>query len=284
MKWIFFLVTCTYLMSSGFDDREIISKGRISFTYKGNDNYAYILSNNGKYLFDIYQEDGGIMEVKLLLEDENITTILMGTYHNIPSPDIKCEEVSAMWYNIYFYMAYDTFMLKLMIDNQFGYDGNVMCEKEVYPHKTMKSLRTKLNSLKITNKLILDSLEKFINPTYGQKYDSKFTFKDSSFDLATLKEILNDIRLSKKTLTQYNNIAYYLQKAGANEEAIYLLEKILKKFPNRTVAYYNLGDAYWVLGEKEKAVKAYGTYIEQMKAKGKSGKIPKIVLDRFNRK
>jgi len=87
-----------------------------------------------------------------------------------------------------------------------------------------------------------------------------------------------------KTLSKYNNIAYYLQKAGANKEAIYLLEKIIKKFPNRTVAYYNLGDAYWELGEKEKARKAYSTYIEQMCHKGLQKKIPKKVLQRVENK
>jgi len=78
----------------------------------------------------------------------------------------------------------------------------------------------------------------------------------------------------------YNNVAYNLQKAGANKEAIFLLEKILETFPNRTVAYYNLGDAYWKLGKKEKAMNAYNTYIEQMKGKDKRKKIPRLVLDR----
>ena len=96
----------------------------------------------------------------------------------------------------------------------------------------------------------------------------------------TLKEILTAIRLTEKTLTSYNNIAYYLQKAGANEEAVYLLEKIVAKFPNRTVAYYNLGGAYWALGEKAKARKAYTTYIEQMCHKGLQKKIPEEVFNR----
>ena len=92
--------------------------------------------------------------------------------------------------------------------------------------------------------------------------------------------LLRSYPLSTKTLPTYNNIAYYLQKAGANKEAIYLLEKILKKHPNKTVAYYNIGDAYWAVGEKEKAKQVYRTYIKQMKAKGKEKRIPKIVLRR----
>jgi len=98
------------------------------------------------------------------------------------------------------------------------------------------------------------------------------------------KIIKNNTLITPKTLTQYNNIAYYLQQAGANEEAIYLLEKIIKKFPNRTVAYINLGDAYRALGEKDKARKAYTTYIEQMCAKGLQKKIPKRVLKRVRNK
>ena len=85
---------------------------------------------------------------------------------------------------------------------------------------------------------------------------------------------------NKNTINKSNNIAYYLQKAGANEEAIYLLEKIVAKFPKRTVAYYNLGDAYWALGEKAKARKAYTTYIEQMCHKGLQKKIPEEIFKR----
>ena len=117
-------------------------------------------------------------------------------------------------------------------------------------------------------------LERFV------KLKSNKRIKHSSFDIETLKVILDDIKIKKSTLETYNNIAYYLQKANANEEAIYLLEKILKKYPNRTVAHYNLADAYWAMGDKKKAIASYKTYIEQMKAKGKAKRIPKIVKER----
>jgi len=94
-------------------------------------------------------------------------------------------------------------------------------------------------------------------------------------DIVSLKKTID-----KKDVVKLNNIAYHLQKAGANEEAVYLLEKILKKYPKRMVAYYNLGDAYWAIGEKKKAIKAYKTYIKQMKERGKEKRIPKIVKKR----
>ncbi|WP_324172518.1 tetratricopeptide repeat protein [Sulfurimonas sp.] len=84
-----------------------------------------------------------------------------------------------------------------------------------------------------------------------------------------------------KDINMTNDIAFFLEQTKNYDEAIYLLEKILEKYPNRTVAYINLGDAYWGLANKEKAKQAYSTYIKQMKEKGKERKIPKVVLERI---
>lgn len=97
--------------------------------------------------------------------------------------------------------------------------------------------------------------------------------------LENIKEILKSEELNTKNLQKYNDIAYYLQQANANNEAIFLLEKIIEKFPNRTVAYLNLGDAYNGLNNKEKAKSNYEKYIELMKKSGKEAKIPKRVLE-----
>ncbi len=94
--------------------------------------------------------------------------------------------------------------------------------------------------------------------------------------------LLNRFPLSTKTLTQYNDIARYLEKAGAYQESIYLLEKILEKYPNRIVAYINLGDAYLGDKQKDKAIQSYKKYIELMKEAGKENKIPKRVLELVN--
>ena len=129
----------------------------------------------------------------------------------------------------------------------------------------------------ICRKKISLSLSK-IEKTLKQKKDLK-TYNKEFF-----QNLLPEKPIEKENLTTYNNIAYYLQKAGANEEAIYLLEKILEKYPNRTVAHYNLADAYWALGEKKKAIASYTTYIEQMKEKGKEKRIPQVVRDRVSSK
>lgn len=92
--------------------------------------------------------------------------------------------------------------------------------------------------------------------------------------------LVKDLKMENENLTFYNNKAYYLEQSGLYEEAIYILKKIVEEFPYRTVAYINLGDAYWGLGKKEKARQAYKTYVKQMKANGKEPKIPKQVLKR----
>ena len=113
---------------------------------------------------------------------------------------------------------------------------------------------------------------------------SLYKSKDLKKIQVIAQDILNmNMNISKRDLTYYNNIAYYLEKAKAYKESIYLLEKILEKYPNRTVAYYNLGDSYWGLDDKVSAKKAYKTYIKQMKEKGKENKIPTRVYNRVNK-
>lgn len=80
-----------------------------------------------------------------------------------------------------------------------------------------------------------------------------------------------------------NNQAFALEKIGANEESKTLLEEITSQFPDRIVAYLNLGDVYWKLNEKDKAKENYIQYISLMKSQKKNlSKIPKRVYDRTN--
>ncbi|WP_428740042.1 tetratricopeptide repeat protein [Sulfurimonas sp.] len=270
------------LYGNGFDDREILNyNNEIKFIYKDMNNYAY----TNEKLFDIYKEDGGLMKVKNIFftNSDKTLAILVGTYNSLKAPpDDPCDKLFAVWYNLHVYKKYNDFMLKLLInDDEFnGHDGMVGCNNVAFLYKTKEAIEKKLNEINISNNVVLNSLEEFVKKNYAKKYDSLFTLKDSSFDIGALKEILNEVPISTKTLTQYNDIAYYLEQANANDEAIYLLEKIIEKYPNRIVAYYNLGDAYWDDGDKLKAKQAYKKYIELMTNADKEKKIPQIVKDR----
>ena len=121
------------------------------------------------------------------------------------------------------------------------------------------------------NNFILDITRRLKN-----KVDISFISTEYIFSL------LNEYRLLPINLIQYNNLAYYLEQAKAYKESIYLLEKILEKYPKRTVAYLNIADAYWGDNNKDKAIENYKIYISQMKENGKENKIPKKVFERIN--
>lgn len=95
-----------------------------------------------------------------------------------------------------------------------------------------------------------------------------------------LYQLISLNSISSTSMIDYNDLAYYLEKTKDYKKAIYLLEKIIKKFPYRMVAYYNIGDAYWNDGNKRKAKEAYNKYIELMMKDGKEKKVPQIVKDR----
>ena len=93
--------------------------------------------------------------------------------------------------------------------------------------------------------------------------------------------LIKQLKVDENNLVFFNDKAYFLEQSGLYEEAVYILKVIIKEFPNRTVAYINLGDAYWGLGKKEEAKQAYKVYVERMKAKNKEHKIPSQVLERI---
>jgi len=90
--------------------------------------------------------------------------------------------------------------------------------------------------------------------------------------------ILESVSLSN--VVYYNNIGYYLDEAGYHEGAIYVLNEVVSAFPNRTVAYINLGDAYWELEKHTEAREAYQTYIHLMRENNREQRIPQRVFDR----
>ncbi|WP_457743257.1 hypothetical protein [Sulfurimonas sp.] len=105
-------------------------------------------------------------------------------------------------------------------------------------------------------------------------YDDIFK---NSISKAYLQCYLDKFKISKKTVTRYNNTAYYLLKHKNNNLAIFLLNAVLKKFPKREVAYLNLADAYSQINPA-KSLFFYRKYIQLMKQEHKEQKIPNRVF------
>ena len=77
-----------------------------------------------------------------------------------------------------------------------------------------------------------------------------------------------------------NDLGFLFEQAGHYPEAVELLKHITQKHPDRVVAYLNLADAYWAMGEQEQARKAYNLYYEKMVADQKQARIPQRVIAR----
>lgn len=112
---------------------------------------------------------------------------------------------------------------------------------------------------------------------------NEFKIKNrDKLDFFKIYNLLSISPITLKNIYKYNDIAYYLENAKAYKESIYLLEKILEKYPKRTVAYLNIADSYWGDKNKNKALENYKIYVIQMKENGKGKNIPKKVFTRIN--
>lgn len=82
-----------------------------------------------------------------------------------------------------------------------------------------------------------------------------------------------------KNMVTANNIGYFLEQANALAPAAVFLQKVIEKFPDREVAYFNLGDLFLKKKDARAAAVNYNTYINLMKERKLEQKIPKRVTD-----
>lgn len=108
----------------------------------------------------------------------------------------------------------------------------------------------------------LDDLEEYV------KEHSGFDIDKSRMDW-----YLGRYPINQKNITTYNNIAFYLNNQEYHQSAIYLLHKIIEAFPDRTVAYLNLADAYWGSKDKRNAKIFYKKYLSQTNKTGEKAPI-----------
>jgi len=80
-----------------------------------------------------------------------------------------------------------------------------------------------------------------------------------------------------------NDYGYYLDLTGRTKEAKRVLDNVVKLVPSRTVAYLNLADVEWKLGQKAAAKTHYKQYWKLLGNKA-SSVAPKRVQERINAK
>jgi len=164
------------------------------------------------------------------------------------------------------------------------FNGNEMFESiynqwQSSDSKIMRKIKTKqlLNkydtALNLFKKRNLDKLKIYVDDYFIRYTDEKCT-PESYMDEYVFLDTKADVGMT-------NDIAFFFEQTGHYDESIFLLEKVIEAFPNRAVAYVNLGDAKWGLNEKKESRKAYDRYVKLMTKNGKKDKIPKRVLSRI---
>ena len=201
-----------------------------------------------------------------------------------------------------FYFIYDKHTKEFVLDRAYFINFNKECDycfNSIYLLKTKKLQN--LNLANFDSKKIYEYIyqeypaflkrsdlngHKIKSQEIMQMYAKLMSGSITEVDTCDCEELRYDITCAAEKyyfpddLTFSNNIAYFFERSGKYSHAVYFLEKIIKEDPTRIVAYYNLGDAYWGLGEKDKAIEAYQKYIELMKQAKKENKIPQKVKDR----
>ncbi len=101
-----------------------------------------------------------------------------------------------------------------------------------------------------------------------------------SWSLQSAKFFIEKNNITKYNVVTYNNIAYYIfESSQDNPVTLYVLDEILRKFPDRVVAHLNKADYLAAHSKCKEATESYNTYIMLMKNNGKESRIPKRVID-----
>jgi len=217
--------------------------------------------DGGNRIEKIEQEENGLFSISTISERNNYEEKYIIDYINHDWTIDSVIYVTNNWQDVYS----KTYICKVKQNIKINDYDNI---KPIPPENQRKKLC-------IINYYEEDSLFQFLK-RFNKKNNSAIR------EVNRYKSLLVKFPLIKETLTQYNDIAYYLEQAKAYKESIYLLEKILEKYPKRTVSYLNIADAYWGDNNKDKAIENYKIYIQQKKENRKENKIPKKVFERIN--
>lgn len=155
----------------------------------------------------------------------------------------------------------------ISISNNINYGIEVPSLEFYYYEKEFETVNGKKTKYKI-NKPKSEDLQNLIKKAKKNKYNNY-----------EIIEYIFNFSLNTNNLTQYNDLAFYLQN---NHLSLYILDLIIKKFPKRVVAYLNIADSYFNLGNDIKAIVNYKKYIQLMTEQKKDlKKIPKYVYERI---
>jgi tetratricopeptide (TPR) repeat protein len=145
-----------------------------------------------------------------------------------------------------------------------------------------KKDRAKIAIKYLISKSTKKYIEKKIYPDALKSYKENYK-KDAAISAKeTVERMLwTFYPITTDNVTIYNDLGFFLEQGGKYQEAVTLLEQVIKAVPSREVAYVNLGDSYWGLNKTTEAIGYYKTYVDLLKKAGKEKKISPKVFERL---
>jgi len=158
-------------------------------------------------------------------------------------------------------------------------------ERPIWPLYETRAIGEDGNEwVSIVSKQEKDSIEHALDTQYlifSNEFKSNSYSKIFNYKIDDFYSVLRYVGINSKNVQKINDLGFFLIKAERYELAVVILNKVVRSFPERTVAYINLGDAYYGLNDTGNAKEAYQKYIKLMKANGKGNKIPGRIWSRI---
>ncbi len=261
-----------YLLGIGKDEPEVIAWGPYQGEYNFAKSFAYWIPDRSvieltfqmpfcaRYAGADYELQGSeLVPVEWLSGDpsmdaiENIDSLLA-----LGEIGEAGEELSTMFYPGYYYQPGEMLAKFLRTAHQFAldayHDGNLQQAGDYY-----------IEIGQLTDILMVRY------PWYSAFEDSTHYFDSNLSDFMTIGEFT----------AIANDYGFFLEQTGNCDMAVDALYGVLSLDPHRMVAYLNLGDALWKLGEYHNAVDYYMVYKDMMEGVNLQDDIPPRVDQRI---
>ncbi len=142
-------------------------------------------------------------------------------------------------------------------------------------------LSKKSLNLKTTKNMTFIPVLDFNQKIRREFRQNNFSYFQNKFSQLSIDSLVCLYQRTPDSIEFFNNLGYYLEELNLNKEAIYLLNIVIGFDKFRTVAYLNLGDAYWAVKDFAKAKEMYKIYQTQMINNRSEDRIPNRVLKRL---
>lgn len=139
----------------------------------------------------------------------------------------------------------------------------------IMSHQISENFDQAISAYKVKDKALLkDVVSRFIvGPGEGEECPAESYIADKYL-------FSNNIRWT-------NDLGFLFEQAGYYREAVALLEAVVAEDPQRIVAYLNLGDSYWAMGRRDKAILMYQKYSALKSDQGRPREVPPRVAERI---